>query len=368
MSRKSAGSRDGIYKRDDRVGFWITWLDASGRRRRRKTDAQNITQAKQFRAAEMLKAEQARILGHSPPGDESFSEVAERFLKYQKARLTLKAYDREAGIVRNHLIPHFNRPVAGIRRQDIQRYVTDRSSEVSGYSVQKELNVLKHLLRLAVEWEILPLNPAQGVKSPKVPAGRVRYLQPKELQTLLMACPDWLRPIVALLVCTGTRRGEILKLRWVDVDLSNNRLLLPHTKNGEGRIVYLNQSAMVVFGSIEQSPAANQLDLIFPDVTPENVSVSFSRVCRSLGIENFRLHDLRHTAASWLRMSGADIHTVSQLLGHKDLRMAARYQHLSPEFLAEAVGRLDDVYGIYRHQGVTKEKALTGEIPISALK
>ena len=65
--------------------------------------------------------------------------------------------------------------------------------------------------------------------------------------------------------------------------------------------------------------------------------MAFARACRRAGIEDFRFHDLRHTAASWLRMSGADIHTVAQLLGHKDLRMAARYQHLSPTFLVEAV-------------------------------
>jgi len=66
------------------------------------------------------------------------------------------------------------------------------------------------------------------------------------------------------------------------------------------------------------------------------VSVAFSRLCRKLEIENFHFHDLRHTAASWLRMKGADIHTVAQLLRHKDLRMAARYQHLSPTVLADA--------------------------------
>ncbi len=66
-------------------------------------------------------------------------------------------------------------------------------------------------------------------------------------------------------------------------------------------------------------------------------------------------------------MSGADIHTVAQLLGHKDLRMAARYQHLSPGFLAEAVGRLDGIFGEFHYPDVTKEKALTSGEPISAL-
>jgi site-specific recombinase XerD len=71
---------------------------------------------------------------------------------------------------------------------------------VSAHTVQKELNILKHLLRLAVEWEIVPTNHAQGVKSPKVPAGRVRYLQPTELRALMEASPEWLRPVVGLAV------------------------------------------------------------------------------------------------------------------------------------------------------------------------
>jgi integrase len=86
------------------------------------------------------------------------------------------------------------------------------------------------------------------------------------------------------------------------------------------------------------------------------VSVAFSRLCRKLEIENFHFHDLRHTAASWLRMKGADIHTVAQLLGHKDLRMAARYQHLSPTFLADAVSQLDKTFSEC-HQYVTAPKA-----------
>src|SRR3712207_700186 len=176
MPRKAKEQRDGIYTREDRTGFWISWTDAQGRRRYRKTDAQNITQARQIRAAELLRVEQARILGFAPPGEETFDEVAARYLQYQKARLTKKAYEREQSIVDIHLKPFFNCPLAGIRRQDAQRYVTQRSGKASPYSIQKELNVLKHLLRLAVEWELIPFNPAQGVKSPRVPAGRVRYL------------------------------------------------------------------------------------------------------------------------------------------------------------------------------------------------
>jgi integrase len=344
MGRKSTEKRDGIYQRADRAGFWISWTDAQGRRRYRKTNAQNITQAKQIRAAELVRVEKARVLGFSPPGKSTFADAAVRYLKYQKARLTPKAYDRERGIVDEHLKTFFNCQLAGIRRQDVQRYITQRGGHASPYSIQKELNVIKHLLRLAVEWELIPFSPAQGIKSPRVPAGRVRYLQPGELRALMVACPTWLRPIVGLAAVTGMRRGEVLGLRWLDVDLAQGRIMLPQTKNGDGRIIYLNDIARTILLSLPE-PDGDMTAKLFNGMTPEQVSIAFARLCRSLKIADFRFHDLRHTAASWLRMSGADIHTVAQLLGHKDLRMAARYQHLSPAFLSDAVRKLDGVFG-----------------------
>jgi integrase len=148
------------------------------------------------------------------------------------------------------------------------------------------------------------------------------------------------------------RRSEILGLRWLDVDFLHSRIMLPQTKNGEARIVYLNQSAVAALRSV-LPPNPQPLSFVFPEVSPEQVSVAFARLCRSQKVLDFRFHDLRHTAASWLRMKGADIHTVAQLLGHKDLRMAARYQHLSPAFLADAVATLDGVFGIPCYPCVT---------------
>ena len=140
----------------------------------------------------------------------------------------------------------------------------------------------------------------------------------------------------------------------VDIDRTGGRALLQQTKNNEGRIVYLNRLALQAIDPLAQKAST---DLLFPDLEPECVSVAFTRLCRTLKIEDFHFHDLRHTAASWMRMRGADIHTVAQLLGHKDLRMAARYQHLSPEFLADAVGRLDKAFELC-HQYVTDPKEL----------
>ena len=348
MARGKTKDRDGIYQRKDRPGFWASWIDASGKRRQRKLEAHTLTQARDLLSAEKARVEKMATLGYAPPTKESFASLLPRYLKHQKPRLSERSYERTDGIVEKQLRPAFGAVRLGdIRRADIQQYVTERAGEVSPGSVVKELNVLKHLLGLAVEWELIPFNPALKIKAPRPPAGRVRYLQPTELRALLAACPGWLRPIAALAAFTAMRRGEVLKLRWLDVDMKGGRILLPQTKNGDGRVVYMNKLAAQVVRN-QWTKDAKSTDRVFPlaeDCTPDNISKGFAVVCRRLGIEDFHFHDLRHTAASWLRMEGADIHTVAQLLGHKDLRMAARYQHLSPEFLSVAVGRLDAIFG-----------------------
>jgi integrase len=100
------------------------------------------------------------------------------------------------------------------------------------------------------------------------------------------------------------------------------------------------------------------------------VTVAFGRLCRNLKLEDFRFQDLRRTAASWMRMAGADIHTVAQLLGHKDLRTATRYQHLSPAFLAEAMGKLDRVFGSndglkLAENGEERYRSVTGDLALT---
>ncbi len=346
MPRGRTKDRDGIYTRKDRAGFWASWIDAQGRRRQRKLDAHTLTQARTLLNAEKARVEKTVTMGYAPPTVESFAIVSERFLVHQKARLTPASYTRDKGIITAHLKPFFRETrIADLRRADVQRYITHRSGEVAPGSMVKELNVLKHLLSLAVQWELIPMNPAHGVKPPRVPAGRVRYLQPTELRSVLGACPEWIQPIVLLAVTTGMRRGEILGLRWLDVDQAGNRIMLPQTKNGDGRIVYMNSLAQGAIRAMHD-PAADSMDRIFngSQMVPDYVTQVFASACRTCEIKDFRFHDLRHTAASWMRMHGADIHTVAQILGHKDLRMAARYQHLSPAFLSDAVNLLDKAF------------------------
>jgi integrase len=352
MARKQAHRRDGIYERKDRPGFWGSWTDASGRRRRREFDVPTLEDAKKALAAEKHKVEEAIKFGKPLLSEDSFAAFADEFLRYQERRIAPKVargklsqaeYDRQEGIVKQHLKPFFGPDVklAAIRRKDVRAYINSRMGKVSDGSIIKEVNTLKRMFNIAVEDEKISVNPAHKAPVPKAPEGRVRYLTPEELGNVLRACPEWIRPIVGLLVCTGARRGEMLRARWADVDIRNRQIKLKHTKNGKERPAFLNDLALEVLSSM--GAGHGKRGLLFPDVTPAQVTVAFIRACQDAGVEDFSLHDLRHHYSTMLRQNGVDLHTLQKLLGHSDPRMTDRYAHLSQPFLLDAAKRLDGV-------------------------
>src|SRR5277367_4333941 len=101
MPRGKAKDRDGVYTRKDRPGFWASWIDASGRRRRRKLEAHTLQQARALLNAEKARAEKQRTLGYAPPTKDSFASILPRYLKHQKPHLSQRSYERTSGIVEN---------------------------------------------------------------------------------------------------------------------------------------------------------------------------------------------------------------------------------------------------------------------------
>ncbi len=372
MPRGKTKDRDGIYTRKDRPGqFWGSWIDAGGRRRQRKLNAHTLQQARALLNAEKALVDKQRTLGYAPPSKDSFAEFATEFLDYQRRRIAATPaegkisaveFRRQEGIVEAHLKPHFgSMKLALIRRKDVNSYIDSRIGVVSDGTIIKEVNVLKRLFSVAVSKEKIPANPAHSADVPKAPEGRVRYLSPQELGKVLRACPEWLRPIVGLLVSTGARRGEMLRVRWEDVSLSRREIQLRHTKSGKQRPAFINDLALQVLTSM--APDGPKSGPLFPDVTPAQVSVAFIRACDDAGIQDFSLHDLRHHYASILRMNGVDLHTLQKLLGHSDPRMTDRYAHLSQPFLLDAAKHLDGVLSLAPAAAPEPEPIVTVALP-----
>ncbi len=336
-----AKQRDGVFQRKDRSGWWASFIDRDGIRRKEKLVAHTRPQA--MAALHLIKArvQKERELGIKPDDGISTKDLMAKYLRYQRTHVRASTYSRLEGMLES-IVARLPGRAKDIKRATITEYIAQRAEEVAPGTIRKEVAVIQHALNLAVtEWELLSENRAAGVKLPKLPEGRTRYLTPTELKAALEAAPQWMRAPIALAAFTGMRRGELLSLRWLDVDLPGRRVYLRETKNGRMRVLVLNDLAAQVLASLPQgAPAAP----VLPDVDGQKLSVYTKRLFAAVGIQDASYHSLRHTHASWLAMEGVKLHTIGEALGHLTPRMTVRYAHLSPEYMGSAVSKLDRVF------------------------
>ena len=198
------------------------------------------------------------------------------------------------------------------------------------------------------EWEWMEENPLRKVSKLKEPRGRVRYLSDQDRELLLTACRESHNPdlylTVILAMSTGGRQSEIWGLSWKCVDLKNGFITFEETKNDEPRSVPLTGHAFELMMERSKVPRIDT-DLVFPSRVDRHKHFDFRRpfqmALKAAQIEDFRWHDLRHCAASYLVMAGVDMRTVAEILGHKTIQMTQRYAHLSPEHLKDAVSKMN---------------------------
>lgn len=220
----------------------------------------------------------------------------------------------------------------------------------SGPTVNRYLASLSACMTYGVKslgW--LERNPCERVPKSKENPGRVRFLSEDELSRLLDACRTWpdLYLAVVLSLTTGGRQSEIMGLRWPQIDFARRVITLNQgtTKNKDARALPLSGEA---FQLLQERAKVRSLkdDRVFPPVKPgaENRGPreAWVRALKAASIEDFRWHDLRHTAASYLAMSGVSLVEIAKILGHRTLAMVARYSHLDPSHIVAVGDKLAD--------------------------
>ncbi|MCP4546395.1 MAG: site-specific integrase [bacterium] len=233
-------------------------------------------------------------------------------------------------------------------RDTLSKGITHRRMPRTPATVNRYLAVLSHTFTIAMkEWGWVEHNPVMKVRRLQEAQGRVRFLSDDERDRLLIACREsdnkQLYVIVVLALSTGMRQGEILNLTWDNVDLDAGRVTLHDTKNKERRGVPVMGHAMDV---LREHSKVRRIDtsLVFPSSAkdkPLDVRAPWERAVEAAGIEDFRFHDLRHSAASYLAMNGATPSELAAVLGHKTLQMVKRYAHLSDAHTAELVEKMN---------------------------
>ena len=242
-------------------------------------------------------------------------------------------------------------------RDKLGREITARGKHRSSASVVRYLAALSHAFTIAIkEWGWMEDNPMRKVTKPKESRGRVRFLSDAERVRLLKVCHEsrnpYLYPVVVLALSTGMRQGEILGLTWDDVDLNRGRAILHETKNDERRAVAITGHALELLKELSKVRRIDS-NFLFPSKgsgrKPINLRAPWEVALKRVDIEDFRFHDLRHSAASYLAMNGASLAEIAEVLGHKTLQMVKRYAHLSEGHTASVVESMNNkIFGVIK--------------------
>lgn len=336
------------YKRKDSPIWWISYQGPDGQRIRRSAGTADRKEAEALEARAKLDSHRTKTWGEEPE-----RPIEALMLDYLQAHRDKRSAARDVEIARTLRAFFGGRDCRHLAAPDIRGYIELRkAADRAATTIRRELALLSAMLNWArneKDWRIP--NPVPGRRLP-TPEGRLRWLTPEDADRLIEAAeagraghlPDFIR----LALHTGMRKGELLRLDWTRVDLRAGviRLEAQHTKTARRRIVPLNQTARAALLSrarhrAEHCPASPWVFCDEDGNRLANVRKGFEMACQRAGIQDFRIHDLRHTCAAWLVTAGAPLAEVRDLLGHQSVVMTERYAHLAPENLRSTVARLD---------------------------
>jgi len=265
---------------------------------------------------------------------------------------TIKSHYQRT-IVLGHYCDFFNGLSLGeIRRAQVHNYIQQRlAAGLSHNSINVEIAILSAAINYVKDrYEIDDYtNPCLRQRL-RTTGARLRYLEHEEAANLVSqaeAINVDLSHFIRLALHTGCRKGELLSLAWSDVDLKRRFLVIrpDNTKTARRRILPLNVTALETFQTMrEQSDGLHVFNKKHGPADARTFDYLFKKAREAAEIEDFRIHDLRHTFASWLVMSGVELIKVRDLLGHTSVKMTERYAHLAPDRLQAAVSVLDGLF------------------------
>ena len=340
-----------------RKGDWFIDYYASGRRRREKIGPSKKLAETVLRKRKVEIAE-GKFLNMDKQQRIKFKDFAPIYLETHAKPNKRSWMTTDVKYLKN-LIPFLGeRFLNEITPELIERYKAQRKQTVSVASVNRELALLKCMFNKAIAWGYAKGNPVTQIKFFKENNWRTRFLEKEEIARLLSHCPPILRAILTVALNTGMRKSEIQNLKWRDVDFERSYISVEHTKNGEKRFIPMNEAVKKALIGVRKHPESPYI-FAGRDGEPFNFRKSFETALKKSGIKDFRFHDCRHTFASHLVMSGVDLNTVRELLGHKEPTMTLRYSHLSPDHKARAVEilgrRMDTIWTPEASQGKERE-------------
>lgn len=330
--------------------FYLRYLDTRGRSRQLKlADAKDVTLSQ---ARQLADSTRNRIaMGEDPQVEKSQKKsilTLEEFF-YDRYLVFAKGYKRswdiDESIFRNHIQPKIGKKFLDeVTKDDIASLLHQRKAQGAAAGSANHIVILvRYMFNLALKWETLGVvkNPASGVQLFDDPPTKERYLSIEEAQRLYESvCQSenqMLRYIIPMLILTGARKREVLDAKWEDFDFKLLSWRIPFTKTGRPRHIPMSEGVISLLNSI---PRFERCPYVFPNPKTRKPFVSVYHswdTARDLaGLSDVRMHDLRHSFASFLVNNGRSLYEVQMLLGHTQIKTTQRYAHLSHDTLMDA--------------------------------
>jgi integrase len=279
-------------------------------------------------------------------------ELIERFEREHLPKKRAKTADDYSRMLHTWIAPTLGRlKVAEVTYGDIDRLHRKITTAGYPYRANRVAAVLSKMFELAGRWGMCDDNPCYGIEKNKEYL-RKRYLKGDELARLLRALASHPEQTTAnairLLLLTGARRGEVLSMRWADVDLGKKLWSKPaaSTKQKEDHEVPLSEPALQLLKELRDQQTSKRRELpeyVFSGAGKTGHVVEIKRswrhLCKAAGLTDLRIHDLRHSFASALVSDGASLPLIGALLGHSNPTTTARYAHLLQDPQRKAIER-----------------------------
>ena len=321
----------GLYRRGKVWHFSYTY---KGKRYRGSLKTENKRLAEKIFAKIVTEIIEGRYFERALAEQITFKELVNRYMMHHKKSRDIYTIKR--------LLPVFgDLTLAEITSEMVAEYRNKRLQEVKPATVYQELSLMRRMFNVArKEWKWTTYNPVADVSfSVGNKNARDRWLTHEEEQELLKHAtnPWWLRPLLITALHTGMRKGEILNLKWADVDFKRRCITVQKSKNGTKRTIPMSNT---LYNTLYNMKIRDISGRVFP-ISDRSLRAAFSKTIEKAKIEDFRIHDLRHTFATRLVQAGVDLYKVKELLGHKTIAMTMRYAHHYPESLRSSVEVLD---------------------------
>ena len=371
-----------VYERNSKRGTrWYSNIHSkNGRVRQVIKDARSEAEAMEALQVRLKETYYREYSVSRPKEDTIFKDVAALYIEtYAKVRK--KSWRTDEKYLSAQLIPYFGEmKVSEIRSLDVDRFIAKRKEdEVKNSTINKELTVLKKIMALAQEWEFgVEKNPVRRARYfSEEEYRRERVLSYEEEERLFKAAAPHLHSILTCALQTAMRLGEILSLKWKNVDLEKRQLTIrpESSKSGRSRTIPVNNTLSNLLDELGRANDGKS-EFVFLYDDPKigkprpikYVQHSFTAACRRAGIQSLTFHDLRHTAASRMIAKGANPVSVKNILGHSSLRTSEIYFHSNLEQMQKAVSLLSEnvtFSHIFRHKFVKGKRKKLVNLPFS---